>query len=174
MVNNDASDHHLTVNNAASDHHHPSDHHPPHTLLLLCALPPGILLYSVRRIATMSTTLGASLITEQDFYIRGRDIQNRSGRVSTKTNEDKLFREFFGCSAANALRGWESLRSLVSHHPKGNRNTVCGPFSFASNTPSSGLLVEQLGVGGARLTPRPSKNGSSPLSRQFWTLSHIT
>lgn len=70
--------------------------------------------------------------------------------------------------------GGRSLRSLVSRHPKGNRNTFCGPFSFASNTPSRGLLVEQLGVGGARLTPRPSENGSSPLSRQFRTLSRIT
>ena len=67
----------------------------------------------------MSTTRGASPITEQDFYIRGRDIQNRSGRVSTETNEDKLFREFFGCSAANALRGWEKLEEFGFTPPKG-------------------------------------------------------
>jgi hypothetical protein len=45
-----------------------------------------------------------------DFYVIGRDIQNRSNhRVGSDLSEDQRFREYFGCSAENALIVWNLL-----------------------------------------------------------------
>lgn len=48
--------------------------------------------------------------TAADFYMIGRDIQNRSDhRVGAELSEDQRFREFFGCSAEVALKTWRKL-----------------------------------------------------------------
>ncbi|KAL3795485.1 hypothetical protein ACHAWO_001837 [Cyclotella atomus] len=60
-----------------------------------------------------------------DFYVIGRDIQNRSNhRVSSDLSEDQRFREYFGCSAEIALIVWNLLiqyellpdEAQIAHH----------------------------------------------------------
>ncbi len=61
----------------------------------------------------------ASKLTVEDFYRVGRDIQNRSCRTLADKSEDKLFREFFGCSALVALYTWSLLEQYDFIPPDG-------------------------------------------------------
>jgi hypothetical protein len=48
--------------------------------------------------------------TAVDFYMIGRDIQNRSGhRVGAELSEDQHYREFIGCAAEVALITWNKM-----------------------------------------------------------------
>jgi len=51
-----------------------------------------------------------TIVEVEDFYRIGKELQNRSGtNIGAIHNEDRRFREFFGCGARVALAVWTLL-----------------------------------------------------------------
>lgn len=105
--------------------------------------------------AAMSTKRArATKPTSADFYREGKEVQNRSGRVTTAANEDRLFREFFGCGADKALIAWNMLESSDLVPPGGKINHLLWTLFFMKQYPVEGLACGAVGGSKGKIDPK--------------------
>lgn len=104
----------------------------------------------------------ASKLTVEDFYRVGRDIQNRSCRTLADKSEDKLFREFFGCSALVALYTWSLLEQYDFITPDGQIQHLLWTLFFMKQYPTEGLACAALGGSKGKIDPKTYRKWVHP------------
>ena len=103
-----------------------------------------------------------SALLVEDFYKAGREIQNRSGRTSTQTNEDKLFREFFGCSAKVALFTWKTMEHIDFVPSGGKMEHLMWALFFLKQYPVEGVACGAVGASRGKVDPKTYRKWVKP------------
>lgn len=104
----------------------------------------------------------ASKLTVEDFYRVGRDIQNRSCCTLADKSEDKLFCEFFGCSALVALYTWSLLEQYDFIPPDGQIQHLLWTLFFMKQYPTEGLACAALGGSKGKIDPKTYRKWVHP------------
>lgn len=104
----------------------------------------------------------------EDFYILGRDIQNRSGhRVGAELSEEDRYKEFFGCRAEIALIVWSLLTKHCLLPDAAKLNHFLWALFFMKIYPREKVACALAGASGGAIDPKTLRKYVWPMIRSI-------